>query len=412
MKRILFFGLLLLAACSQAPSSVATPDLVAQRLGTRADDAVTGVAADTKLGAVYAIGSTEGSLDGANKGHTDVVLRRYTRSGGVVWKRQLGSSGYDSAGAVAVDGKGFVYAAYTVLSNDTSLGKLEKFRSDGTLSWSRTLKPKNAYDEVYVTALSADANGNVYVAGADGAIGENMFVSKYTGAGSLLWTRRVEGYGLFFFPTGVGNDRSGNVYVVANIVDDGFIDNTILKYSASGQQLFSKTIDVGAKDLELTGLQVQGNALYLAGKVHYNWAGDYGQKIDSDAFVAKYTLSGSVQWRKGFGTPVYDGANSVSVDPSGGVYVTGYTYGTLGGVHPGASDIFLRKFNDKGNALWTKQIGSKGDDFGNAVVAYSSSELYLAGNAGGALQGGTYRGGQDGFLRRTDGNGNRVWTDQ
>ena len=412
MKRILFFGLLLLAACSQAPAP--TPgtdaDLIAQRLGTRADDAATSIAVDTKLGAVYVMGVTEGSLAGANKGETDIILQRYTRSGKVVWKRQFGTSGYDSAGAIATDSRGFLYAGYTLDTPEGTAGKLEKFRSDGTSVWSRTVQTKTSYgyEPVTVSALTTDKDGNIYTAGA---LYETMYLYKYTSAGSLLWTKSVEGGGIFFYPTGVGTDASGNVYVTVNEVDDSYIANTILKYSPAGKQLFDKTITAKTNDLELTGLQIQGDALYLVGIKHYNWAGDLDKPYDDDGFVAQYSLAGNRVWQQGFGTKSYDDANGVSADPSG-VYVTGFTYGTLAGRQIGGSDIFLRKFSPAGSTLWTKQIGSKGDDYGIAVAAYSSGELYLAGSAGGALKGSTHRGGQDGFLRRTDGAGNIVWTDQ
>ncbi len=411
MKRILFFGLLLLAACSQAPVPEAGADLAAQRLGTRADDAVTSVAVDTKLGAVYVIGSTEGSLDGANKGNTDVFLRRYNRSGKVVWKRQLGSSGYDGVGGVTTDVQGFVYAGYTLDSSKGTVSKIDKLRSDGALVWSRTVETKTSYgyEPVNVSALAVDKNGNVY---AGGALYETMFLFKYSSKGSWLWTRRVDGGGIFFYPTGIGTDAGGNVYVTANDMDDCCLWNALLKYSPDGTQLFNKTISFKTNELELTGLQVQGDALYVSGTKHYNWGGDYDRKYDGDGFVAKYSLSGVKTWQKGFGTGAYDVANGMSVGADGSVYVTGYTYGALGGVRQGGSDIFLRKFSTGGSTLWTKQIGSKGDDSGYTVAAYSNDELYLVGSAGGALPGGTYRGGYDGFLSRTDGAGKPVWTDQ
>ena len=401
MKRILFFGLLLLAACSQAPAPTGS-NLSAQQLGTRADDAVTSIAVNTKLGAVYGMGTTEGSLNGTNKGYTDVILQRYDRSGEVVWKRQFGTSEYDSAGGVATDAKGSVYAAY-----NTTLNKLG---ANGNSVWKRTPQVETPFgtEAVEVSAVATDKNGNVY---AGGATYETMFLFKYTSAGSLVWTKSVQGGGIFFYPTGIDTDSSGNVYVTANDVDDCCLWNALLKYSPDGTQLFSKTISSTTSDLRLTGLQVQGNAFYVSGIKYYNWGGDYGRKYENDAFVARYSLSGERVWQKGFGTSVYDGAKGISADASG-VYITGYTNGTLGGVHVGGSDIFLSKFSSGGSALWTKQIGSRGDDSGNAVIAYSSNELYLAGSAGGALKGSTHRGGQDGFLRRTDGAGNRVWTDQ
>ena len=411
MKRILFFGLLLLAACSQAPVPGTDADLVPQQLGTRADDAATNVAVDTKLGAVYVMGATQGSLDGANKGYTDVVLRRYNRSGKVIWKRQLGSSGYDGVGGITTDAQGFVYAGYTLDSSKGTVSKIDKLRSDGTFVWSRTVETKTSYgyEPVNVSALAVDKEGNVY---AGGALYETMLLFKHSSKGSWLWTGKVDGGGIFFYPTGIGTDAGGNVYVTANDMDDCCLWNALLKYSPTGKQLFYKTINSKTSDFVLNGLQVQGNALYLVGTKYYNWAGDYDKKNDADGFVAKYSLSGVKTWQKGFGTSAYDGANGMSVDADGSVYVTGYTYGALGGVRQGGGDIFLRKFSTGGSTLWTKQMGSKGDDAGYAVAAYSKDELYLVGSAGGALPGGTYRGGQDGFLRRTDGSGNQVWLDQ
>ena len=408
MKRILFFGLLLLTACSQTPVSVA-PDISTQSLGTRSDDVVTSAVVDTELGAVFVIGETNGALSSAKPSSTDVFLKRYDRSGKVIWKRQLVTKGEDYADGVVTTGKEFVYAGYVVTTpeGETS-GRLEQFRADGTPVWSRTFDVDTYYDGRGGLALSADASGNVYVTGS---LGFAFELRKYSAAGSLLWTEYAEGGGIFFVPTGVGTDANGDVYVTANEVDDSYITPSILKYSPSGKQLFGKALVVKG-DVELTGLQVQGNALYLAGTKHYNWVGDIDKKSDADGFVAKYSLSGERVWQQGFGTSTYDEVNSVSVDPSGSVYVTGFTYGALGGANQGNSDIFLRKLDGRGNTLWTKQIGSRGGDSGTAVAAYSSNELYLAGSVSGKLAGGTYHGGEDGFLRRTDGSGNRVWTDQ
>ncbi len=416
MRRTLFFGLLLLAACSQAPAPTpgtdasTNPELIAQRLSTRADDVATSVAVDSKLGAVYVMGVTEGSLAGANKGESDIILQRYNRSGKVVWKRQFGTSGYDSAGAITADSKGVLYAAYTLDGPEGTAGRLEKFRSDGTAVWNRTVQTKTSYgyEPVTVSALTTDKDGNIYAAGA---LYETMYLFKYSGAGSLQWTKSVEGGGLFFYPTGIGTDAGKNIYITVNEVDDSYITNTILKYSPTGTQIFNKTISAATNDLELTGLQVQGDALYLVGTKHFNWAGDLDKPYDDDGFVAQYSLSGNRVWQQGFGTRSYDDASGVTADASG-VYVTGFTYGTLAGKQIGGSDIFLRKFSTGGSTLWTKQIGSAGDDYGNSVATYSKNELYLAGSTGGALKGTTHRGGQDGFLRRTDGAGNIVWTDQ
>src|SRR3712207_6816634 len=46
-------------------------------------------------GGVFVIGSTTGSLGGANAGGRDVWVARYTRRGEVEWVRQFGTAGND-----------------------------------------------------------------------------------------------------------------------------------------------------------------------------------------------------------------------------------------------------------------------------------------------------------------------------
>lgn len=419
-RGLLLAGLLLLAACSRTPSSPAeTTNLAAQQLGTDLNDAVADIAADTRRGAVYAIGTTDGSLDGPNKGGTDVFLRRYSRSGAVVWRRQFGGGGDDGAGAVAVNRNGDLYLRYSLdtynfdgtdSSGVSTVSRLEKRRGDGTLVWTRTRT--GSAPEQLASEVATDASGNVYVLDTiyNGSFGE-VVLSKYTGAGSLLWTKTVDPTDESFAASGLGTDASGNVYVgVIGWDDEDRAESLVYKYSPAGTELSRIDIPDGEKNFRLRGLTVRGDGLYIVGTSSVRWFSE--DPPNDDAFVVKLSLGGAERWRRIFNASARDGGNDVSADADGGVYVTGYTEGNLGGVYNGGSDIFLRKLDARGNPVWTKQIGSRRYDYGNAVVAYGSNEVYLAGEAGGALQGGTYRGEQDGFLRRTDGQGNRVWTDQ
>ncbi|HEY3523661.1 MAG TPA: hypothetical protein VGK63_08150, partial [Candidatus Limnocylindrales bacterium] len=58
-------------------------------------------------------GYTYGSLDGTNKGTFDVFVRRYSRTGSLVWRKQFGTTGADLGIDVAADGKGFSVLGHT-----------------------------------------------------------------------------------------------------------------------------------------------------------------------------------------------------------------------------------------------------------------------------------------------------------
>jgi len=126
-------------------------------------------------------------------------------------------------------------------------------------------------------------------------------------------------------------------------------------------------------------------------------------------------------WSKIFGGGNDDLANSVSVDSSGNVYITGYfgssTINFGGGTlnNAGGSDIFLAKFDSNGNHLWSKRFGKSSDDLGSSVSVDSSGNVYITGyfdsstiNFGGGVL--SNAGSYDIFLARFDSNGNHLWS--
>ena len=78
-----------------------------------------------------------------------------------------------------------------------------------------------------------------------------------------------------------------------------------------------------------------------------------------DAFVRKYNGQGSLL----VGAPirndaVADGALAVAGDERG-TYVAGYTSGPLPGqTHIANLDAFIRKYDDNGQEIWTRQFGT------------------------------------------------------
>jgi hypothetical protein len=121
--------------------------------------------------------------------------------------------------------------------------------------------------------------------------------------------------------------------------------------------------------------------------------------------------AGGVLWNSQFGTPGQDWAHAIAANGPA-VYVVGCAWDALSGqASPGAGDVFLCKYDDRGNVLWTRQFGTPAYDVAWGVVADTSS-VYLAGCTGGALSGQNQAGGRDAFVCKYDDNGNEVWTRQ
>jgi Beta-propeller repeat len=125
------------------------------------------------------------------------------------------------------------------------------------------------------------------------------------------------------------------------------------------------------------GNDVAANAtgVYVAG--YTGGSLDGVNKGSTDAFVRRYDANGMV-WGQQFGTRSYDFANSVAVDGAGNSYVAGETNGALG-FKLGVTDGFLRKYNSLGVALWTRQFGSKYRDTVEDMALDRSGNIFVLG---------------------------------
>ncbi len=112
----------------------------------------------------------------------------------------------------------------------------------------------------------------------------------------------------------------------------------------------------------------------------------------SDVFINKLDNSGNFIWAKRIGGGSDERANSLALDASGNVYVTGYFYGTID-FDPGAgtftmssagfADIFILKLDAAGNFAWAKKMGGNKGDFGDDISIDGAGNVYTVGQFAG-----------------------------
>jgi hypothetical protein len=201
--------------------------------------------------------------------------------------------------------------------------------------------------------LITDASGNVYIVGyfsgtvtfgsltpltSTGAT--DIFVTKYNNNGIPQWVQMAGGT-LGDGGFGIALDASGNIYI------NGF---------------FTGTATFGS----LTPLTSAGN---------------------SDVFVAKYNNSGTPQWVRQGGGLNSDYSTKIVSDASGNVYIIGFFQGsaTFGSLAPitglGLYDCYIVKYNTSGTALWAQKasVSSGGAIYGNSVGLDASGNVYITG---------------------------------
>ena len=399
-------------------------------------DYANGVVTDSS-GNIYVTGGTKGGLDGnTSQGNTDLFLLKYNSSGTKQWTKQLGSSGRDSANAIAIDSSGNLYVAgmtFGGLDWNTNSGANDlfvvKYNSSGTKQWTEQLGTPSSDA---ANAVATDSSGNVYVAGVTyGVLGDqnkgnsDLFVVKYNSSGTKQWVEKQNGTeqngtDMWDEARGVVTDSSGNVYVVGGtkgsklngVSKAGMTEAFVIKYNSSGKRQWTKLLGTWRKDFaNAVAIDSSGN-IYVAGVTERHLDGNESAGND-DLFVVKYNSKGKKQWTKQLGTKRNDRATGVATDSSGNVYVTGYTYwGLDGNTHAGSNDAFVVKYLDNGTKLWTKQFGTPSSDLADGVATDSSGNVYVVGYTFGDLDGNTNTGASDIFVVKYNSSGTKQWTKQ
>jgi hypothetical protein len=137
--------------------------------------------------------------------------------------------------------------------------------------------------------------------------------------------------------------------------------------------------------------------VYLTGETNGSLGG--ANRGSSDAWVAKYDPAGHVLWKRQLGTANVDRATGVATDTKSNVCVTGYTFGSLGGLNRGSSDVWVAKYDGAGHALWKRQLGTETVDDARGVATGHKGNIYLTGLTAGSL-GGPYQGNGDAWLAK------------
>jgi len=177
----------------------------------------------------------------------------------------------------------------------------------------------------------------------------------------------------------------------------------------------SDWLDQFGTELSDWGNAVAANesAIYVTGATLLAFPGSerLSDTAVADVYVRRYDPTGEALWTRQFGTSSEDQGRAIAVDDSG-IYVAGSTAGVLPGeTSLGKTDAFLRKYNTAGKVLWTRQFGTAGTDEGYGVAVHDSG-VYVTGQTDGTFPDQVSDGDFDAFLLKFDPDGELVWTRQ
>jgi len=298
---------------------------------------------------------------------------KYSSSGVQQWiQRYIGNGG--KARSIALDGSGNVYVTGYLNFGFFSSSVTIKYSSSGAQQWVRT------YNGGFGYSIAVDDSGNVYVTGW--SYPNNDYITiKYNSNGDSLWVRRYNGPGNSEDRANfIAVDGSGNVYVTGQSRSSFNYDYATIKYNSNGDSLWVRRYNGQFSSDDI----VNSIAVDDSGNVFVT--GQSGHANDHAYATIKYNSSGVQQWVQIYNGPgnSHDEASSIAVDNSGDIYVTGSSYAI-----PTSTDYTTIKYNSNGDSLWVRRYNGplNASDGSSSIALDDLGNVYVTGGSVGI---GTY----------------------
>lgn len=323
-------------------------------------------------GFIYITGSYGGTkYFGATElialGGSDAFTAKLDSLGNFIWATSFGGNNGDYPKSITVDSIGNVYSTGEFYSDTLWAGGLTLLHDSGTVAdyfiaqydamngnigWAK-VAGGNRYTNGY--GVTTDTNNDVYVTGsfnndsvkfdnttlytnASGA--DNIFITKYNAAGSLLWAKSYSSYWGSSIAYDLKADLNNNIYING---------------------------------------EFQGVSLKIGNDSLINHS-----QGSTDIFIAKFDSNGNPIWARCGGGSNYDYSRKLTLDDNFNVYAIGWNtsstcYFETDSILSSSTDIFIVKYNTNGQLQLLKGIGGASADFGRAIAAGTSGDVYFTG---------------------------------
>jgi hypothetical protein len=271
-----------------------------------------------------------------------------------VTSRQAWVQRFDGPGSAAVtaDGEGNVYVAGGTYATNLTVATI-KYSSAGLPLWT------NYYNGGAPVAIVSGTDEKVFVAVTSL---DAYVILAYSRDGVPLWTNRYEG-GFTHSIAAIGIDSSNSVIVTGGSFELAGFDFATIKYSSAGLPLWTNRYAGPADSSDVP----VGMAVDTSGNIFVS--GSSGTNVVTIA----YSSSGVPLWTGIFHSAI----NGLAVDRDGNVIIAGDSY------NGASSDFFLVKYSNAGTPQWTNYYNGPGNanDRVRAMAVDGSGNIFITGES-------------------------------
>jgi len=311
---------------------------------------------------------------------------------------------WDEACDVAADDAGFIYVTGFGIEGQPAYFRTIKYNSDGNEMWNKKYTQGGDYI-TWAFGVDVDTAGYVYVAGfqslRDGSWqidGDYLLIKYDPDSGNAIWRRTYDQD--HDIATGVAVDEAGFIYVTGYSGPqelphhkppvNGPHDFCTVKYDTEGNRLWVKEHNSGWDDRAF-GIAVDSDGnIYVTGATYRTTTG-------YDYLTIKYDPDGSQIWKRSYISFDDDWASDIVVSKDGNIYVTGWS-----GSEEEGNTYLTVKYDQEGNRIWDRIYDKGGDDRAQSIDVDESGYIYVTGWS--------YSGNEFGYLTvKYDPEGNVCW---
>ncbi len=287
----------------------------------------------------------------------DATVLKYDDQGNEEWSVTLGTiDQFDIGdGLLQVADGGFVLTGVT--DGWGALGYLEdldmlvsRLDGDGNHLWTKVLSLGNNIGDKERAFAAAELPGSdLLIAGwtASTGNGAELVLARLDGSGNLVWMKTLGGSGDDFNAyTGpvLMIDDAGDVLLGGRTSSFGAIDDDLIltKMDTDGNHLWTRT--VGYQSEGATGVVQTDDGGYLVSGT--TWSGVDGEDYTKDIFLTRFDNAGNHLWSKTMGGADQDSAAQLVAT------ATGFVLAGSSAMYAGERDLIVLGLDAAGDLLW------------------------------------------------------------
>lgn len=330
----------------------------------------------------YILAGNANSNDGDiehNAGSSDAWIVKIDSLGKLLWQHTYGGTGNEFLFGIAASADGgFIIAGNTnspeIFNSPfgtTEIGWIFKIDKQGTLQWSKPASTQ--FGDAYFTSFRASAQGGFLGCG-NAYYSDDAWIARFDENGNNTWEKKFETITVTANAIDETSNRDLLVAIETEDVPFGLSYLQITKLGEYGNVKWSKIVGRLAPDLELDILATSDGGSVAVGQT-------LSTETDSTALtsrllVVKHDANGNIAFKKWFGTATGQTAyNHSLLEIPNQHYLVAAVSLNIGTM----TDIWLLELDNTGKKIKEQFIGSDQHDLLGSVSLLPSGQLFIAG---------------------------------